>query len=411
MPPAVDVIPRLELSTIKSWNQVVDAVQTQYLAPANRGDLEKPLQDILKHATTADQKLKAIYGFVTQAIRSVPPIVGDLGKIPHPLDYDQILKQGVGDSRDKAALLGALLKKVGVQPQLALISTSGNGTVAENFPSPLAFNRLIVKVDNGGKALWMDPFAENCSFGYLPPEDQGRKAILLETNEFVETPVYLPSANLREMRIEAKLLGDGGLQETLELKADGADGLGMRSVLRNMADPERQQVVASLAAQVANEPHVEAITMSSVDDLNSPMMVGIKFEAKNYATVAGDLTFFSMPVNVLNYLRSILDQTGPREYPFVLGNTVDEVKRLELVIPKGYRIRTLPKGAKILTTLGSYQASFTASKGKLVFQSTFTLAKTTFSPKEFESLKSLVADKEKVEESKIVLEKTTKPLE
>jgi len=407
MPSPVDVVPRLVISSIKSWDVVTDAFQSQVFKAENRTGVEEVYSSIVKSADPR-QKLAAIYNYVSQTIRSLPPVIGDLQKMPRPLDYAQIVKNGYGDSRDKAALLEALLTKAGFNPKIAVLSTAGNGVVSQDeVPAPYVFNRAIVKVDLNGQPVWLDPAIENCPIGYLSPEDQGRNALLLGSGQFVETPIYGPSANLRAVNAKAKIAADGGLDETLEVKAVGADALNMRAVLKNMQLAERQQVVASLAGQVAKSPDIQGIAMDAVDNLSAPLAVGVKFQARAYGTTAGDLTFLTLPVNVLDYLGPILMQNGPRTYPFVLGNTVDEIKHLELTLPAGYKVRTLPKAVQVKDTFGSYTASFAISKNKLLFQSRLTLDKIYYTPKEFQDLQNLIARQAKLETSEVVLQKVT----
>lgn len=409
MPSPMDLIPRLEISTLKGWGKVADAEMSQFFIPLAKADTDKLLADLLKDAKTDDEKMAAVYGFVAQTIRSLPAAVSDLNKIPHPLNFDDILKEGYGDARDKAALLSELLSKIGFTPQIVVLSPISNGAIAADFPLPSSMTRPVVKVENKGKTLWFDPYVESSPYGYLPPEDQGRPGLVLPSGTIVETAIYPPSANLRTVKATATLRAGGDLEESLEVKANGADALGIRSVLRNIEDKERQQVLASLAYQLvpgSHPPSVQAVTSGAIGDLSAPVTVGLKFEAKNYATVAGDLTLLSMPIGVLDYLKAVLAQPSPRPYPFVLGNTVSQNEHFELTIPDGYRIRTVPQGTKVANAVGSYQAAFTQSKNKLIFNSSLTLDKLEYDPKEFEALKSMIADRAKVEDGKIVLERT-----
>lgn len=406
MPPAADVAPRLIISTVKNWQDITQGFQRQFLMPTSDASLNKTLAGIVKKDAKPAETLNAIYSFVAQNIRSLPPdIGGEVEKIPHPLDYDSILNLGIGDCRDKAALLQALLQKAGFNAELALLSTTSNGKVVPSMPMPFIFNRLIVRVVQDSKVTWLDPYSENAPTGYLPPEDQGQEALFLSNAQFLETPVFPPSANLREINAEAMLSSNGNLKEILSLNATGADGFALRSVLRNIPDQERRQVIASLATQVSHASKVDAVSLSSVENLNAPMALGIKFQAKNYATVIGDLTFLPLPINVLNTFTSILALTGQRQYPFIIGNTIQETKHLELMIPKGYAIRTLPKGKTFENSIGAYQASFSKDSNKLIFESSFTIAKTSVDADEFQKLKDLITNKINLEESKIVLMK------
>lgn len=409
VPPPADIAPQLIISSLDGWDKVGRGVETAYLSPATPGDLDSVISKYLKTATTSDDKLRLTYAFVDQAIRSLPEkIGGDFGKIPHPLDYDVMVQQGLGDTRDKAALLAALLKKEGFDPELALISTSANGAVPEDIPYPGAFNRLLVRVRSAGNIFWFDPYVENCPFGYLPPEDQGRRALILDTGEFMDTPILPAADNSREVDVKARVLADGGLVANLDMTANGSDSIAMRTLLRSVAPDQRNQLIGALAGQIAESPKVDQVTLSSVDDLDHPLAIGVQFEAASYATVAGDLTFLSMPFNVSTDLQAILAENGARQYPFLLGSTTREVKHLDLTIPPGYKLRFLPKGIKISNPIGSYEAHFSETGNKLVFDSTFVLDKISIEPAEWQDLKSLVSDKVKTEGEKIVFEKKKK---
>lgn len=406
MPPAPDVAPHIVISTVQNWQQIAQSFQKEFLIPTGDPGLEKTLTGIVKKGQTPQAQLNAIYGFVAQSIRSLPPnLGGEIEKIPHPLDYTTLMNLGLGDCRDKASLLADLLKKAGFNAELALLSTASNGVVFPDTPAPFAFNRLVVKVNDGSKTMWLDPYSESAPVGYLPPDLQGRQALLLNTSQFVQTPIFSASSNRRDINVQAKLSKDGSLKEVLELNADGADGFALRSILRNLSDQDKQRAVASIVTQIIRPAKIDAISLSSVDNLSAPMAVGIKFQTKNYATIIGDLAFLPIPINILNTFLPVLAVNEPRRYPFVVGNLLEEKKHLELSLPAGYKIRTLPKGQKIQNDVGAYQASFSTTGTKLIFNSFFTVNQISVSPDEFSKLKSLVSAKVDVEESKVVLRK------
>ncbi len=405
-----DIVPKLLISSVSHWSQINKAVKDKFFTPvvSGTGALRKLLKGIVKKSDTLSKKERTIYDFVDLNIKSLPSrFGGDFGIIPHTLNYQTILRQGLGDDRDKSALLYALYKKEGVHPQLALISTLNNGKFSAHFPVPSVFNRVLVGVTHNGETLWLDPFVQNAPFGYLPPEDQGRTAFLLNTGSFVKTPVLPPHANFREVDVVGKLSANGSLKESLDIKVDGANSIGMRTLLQNVPLEQRQRVVSALAAQIAGrQPKIEQVSISSVTNLNRPLVVGVRFKAPNYATTAGNLSLISLPFNSSNGLQAILKEKGGRVYPFVIGSKMQEIKRMTLTFPKSYRVRYLPKDVKIENATGFYKAYFKVVKNKLIFNSNFIINKRIIQPDQFSLFKDLIAKKYKTESAKIVFKET-----
>lgn len=407
MPPPADVAPRLVITTVPNWGALAASFQKTFLeAPMHPEVLESILSSILKNAKTHPEELVALYRYVTENIRSLPEeLGGSVGRISHPLDYARIRDEKLGDSRDKAAFFAALLEKAGFHPDLALLSTVGNGEVIQNLPVPFAFNRMVVRVTDENKTLWFDPYVSGCSFAYFPPEDQGREAFLLSSSQFAETPIFSPDENLREIRVQAEVSSEGNLGEDIAMKVNGADEMGMRAILSQLPDPQRKQVVASVASQIARGPNVQEASLSSLNDLRLPLQLNVKFQAKHYAAQVQDLLLMPLPGNVFNTYASILSQATPRKYPFILGNTMLEEKKLELTIPQGYQLRKMPEGVSVKSSVGSYDATFEQEKSKLIFHSEFLLKKIKVQPEDFQELQKLVANKEKLEATQLVLEK------
>ncbi len=405
-----DIVPKFLISSVSHWSQIKHAVNRRFFTPvvSGTGVLRKFLKGLLKTNDTSSKKERLIYDFVDLDIKSLPSrFGGDFGIIPHTLNYQTILRQGLGDDRDKAALLFALYQKEGLHPQLALISTLNNGKYSAHFPIPSVFNRVLVGVPQNGETLWLDPFVQNAPFGYLPPEDQHRTAFLLNSDSFIQTPVLPPHDNFREVVVSGTLTRTGGLNESLRIKVDGANSIGMRTLLQNVPLEQRQKVVSALAAQIAGgQPKVQQVMISSVTNLNKPLIVGLKFKAPHYATVAGNLSLISLPFNSSNGLKMILKEKGTRTYPFVIGSKMQEIKRMTLAFPLSYRVRYIPKSVKIQNATGFYQAYFKVVKNKLMFDSNFIINKRIIQPDQFSLFKDLVSKKLKTESTKIVFEKT-----
>jgi transglutaminase-like putative cysteine protease len=68
-----------------------------------------------------------------------------------------VLRRRYGDCKDKALLFCALLRHLGVPARPAFVHTSAGPALGEWQPSPYAFNHVVVRLNLGEQALWLDP--------------------------------------------------------------------------------------------------------------------------------------------------------------------------------------------------------------------------------------------------------------
>ena len=105
----------------------------------------------------------------------------ELGKNSHwPSRPEQTLARRFGDCKDKALLLIALMKELGVVATPALVNTS-RGLESANYPYRMhAFNHVIVHVELDGRSHFIDPTRRNQSgaLGDMYEPDYGRALLL-----------------------------------------------------------------------------------------------------------------------------------------------------------------------------------------------------------------------------------------
>jgi hypothetical protein len=99
--------------------------------------------------------VKAALRFVQDDIRYLSLTMGPGSMVPR--DPDLVFSRRLGDCKDKALLLCAILRDCGVEGRVALVNTAFRERVRDWLPSPLAFDHTIVQVRLGAKTYWLDP--------------------------------------------------------------------------------------------------------------------------------------------------------------------------------------------------------------------------------------------------------------
>ncbi|MDP1836501.1 MAG: DUF3857 domain-containing protein [Chlamydiales bacterium] len=84
----------------------------------------------------------------------------ELLDMPEPHDPSEIMNiviRGAGDTVDKAYLLRVLLRLMNIESTAAGVSTVNRHMIDGWLASPTAFDRIILRLNIGGNAIWVDP--------------------------------------------------------------------------------------------------------------------------------------------------------------------------------------------------------------------------------------------------------------
>ncbi|MFP5287710.1 MAG: transglutaminase-like domain-containing protein, partial [Thermoanaerobaculia bacterium] len=175
-------------STGHSWADVA----RRYSGIVDRAIQGSDLRSVLRSAGgPADSQLDLMNLYLARVSREIRYTGGELGREGLvPRKPAEILRRRLGDCKDKAVLLTAMLRASGIPAYVALLSASeGMADVESSLPGLGAFNHAIVVVP-GSPAVWIDPTAPATRAGELPPGDRGRLTLIASpsTVGLVRTP-------------------------------------------------------------------------------------------------------------------------------------------------------------------------------------------------------------------------------
>ena len=145
-------IPWIQATDFATWNDVARWATDLFRVDAR----DLPGLSSLAATWTGDptQRALAAIRFVQDDVRYLGMEIGPNSHRPHP--PGQVLAQRFGDCKDKALLLTALLRIVGVEADAALVNTRARQTLDAWHPSPFAFDHVIVRIHHGGRIVWVD---------------------------------------------------------------------------------------------------------------------------------------------------------------------------------------------------------------------------------------------------------------
>ncbi|MFC3076830.1 DUF3857 domain-containing transglutaminase family protein [Phenylobacterium terrae] len=156
VPPWIRRFDTVLLSDVQSWSEAADLFRGAY------GTDEPPPEDLAaeidrlaaEHPDPADQAVAALR-LVQSGLRYQSVSIGEGGYAPRPVS--QIWARRTGDCKDASRLLVAMLRRLGLEADPALVNTWRGQALADEPPSATAFDHCLVRLKLGGRVYWLDP--------------------------------------------------------------------------------------------------------------------------------------------------------------------------------------------------------------------------------------------------------------
>lgn len=144
---------QLQVSEYASWDEVQAQLNDHYQrAEALPPALENLAAQWLSTQRPAQDTALAALDYVQREIETRP---GGIATPAQPLA--QIAAQRAGTARDKAHLLLALLRRLGIEAYPALVSSTRQQGISALLPAPDLFDHVLALAYVGGAPFWLDP--------------------------------------------------------------------------------------------------------------------------------------------------------------------------------------------------------------------------------------------------------------
>ena len=334
----------LLVSSFKSWGSVVDWAEPIF---SNIGPLPLDVQALIaewKKQPDLAERLKLAVNWVQNDVRYFSLAIGVHNLRPRPLAA--ICSSRFGDCKDKAVLLTALLRELGIEAWPALVNTSLRERLNDLIPEPYAFNHAIVTYRFGDQLRWVDPTIKRQ--GGAPGEwalPAYRMALVLHPGNDSLTPI--PDEMPREP--EATVLD----QIKVNSQTGEADMISQLTVRGIMADFYRQTVESLNSDQFSSSwfnflarfyKGIQEVQPPTIkDDLHANQLVVqaryhipdfIQTDNKNQSVAA-------YAYSLRSYIEPI--ETRRRHWPYGLPDIHFVRHRLEINLPASFGVDQLPE--------------------------------------------------------------------
>jgi hypothetical protein len=376
----------------------------------------KSLQ-LTANAKTELEKIQAIGRYV-QNIQYISIQIGpNRGGGMRPHSASEVFAKSYGDCKDKANLMRAMLRAVGLKGYPVGIYSGDRSYVREEWPSPQQFNHCIIAVKVSdetkapavvthptlGRLLIFDATDDTTPVGDLPDHEQGSFALIVAGDDgaLLRMPEMAPEDNLWKREVEAGLDAEGSLTATVRERYAGQSAVSARRVFKGLAKPDFQKIVERWVSQGGASGAKFAKIEPADDHGAGRFALDVEFSAARYAqNMQNRLLVFRPAVLTHNNIPPLAEPT--RKHPVVLDSQAfSETVRFKL--PDGFAVDELPDPVKLNSEFGDYTATYEVKEGHLVFTRTLVQRATVVPAARYKEVRDFFGRVRASEESPVVL--------
>ena len=378
------------------WEKVVKTIydSDDFGTELNKtGYFEDDLKVILKDITKRDEKIIAIFNFVKSKVKwnNYNGYACDDG-------VKRAYKEGTGNVAEINLMLTAMLRFAGVSANPILLSTRSNGI--SYFPNLTAFNYVICGVETENDLLLLDATEKYALPNILPLRDlnwfgrlirnSGSSVQVDLTPKFISRDVVTIMAN-----INAEGIVEGNAREQhLDYNA-----LFFRENYNNLSDDSYLEKLEKRHKNI----EVGEFKINGKEEVNAPIVENYTFKDNKNIEIIGDKMYFS-PLLFLVQQKNPFKQEK-REYPVDFVFPSEDKYLVNLTIPEGYEVETVPQSAAFKTNDDALILKYTISNtgNKLQIAVVFNTNTAILPAASYEELKLFFEELVKKENEKVVL--------
>lgn len=344
------------VSTFASYGDIARVYGERALPKAvPTARVRKLADEIAAGKTDQRQIAQALYEWVSLNINYAGNCIG-LGAVV-PRDQDFVLDNRIGDCKDHATLLQALLAAKGIEATQALINSGRTYTLAP-VPVASAVNHVLNYLP--GLDLYLDATAKGIAFGELPHAVAGKPVLRVDRPDLeARTPAPGKLANRQRMETQLVIAEDGSVKGTMKVELNGVPAMEFRAGSRDLTEKDAGELVKA----VFQRGGVQAAGTFRQDDpkpLRAQHAYQVEFDAKQVLQMPGAIPlgpFFLNPQPVAALVGSgTAPEIKDEGEGLCIGGRSEEIYRIEF--PKTVKVLAKPQDLKLESNGSRYEASY-----------------------------------------------------
>lgn len=383
-----------------------------------RSAIKAKAGELLRGATTDEEKLRRLYDFCQQGIFNFEYFdSAEMQKMRRKNEWDHTvtmpedtLKRKSGYAHQINELFAALARAAGYEVQLAL-SANGDTTLNVRHSTGWAFleDRLVaVRLEDTWRCY--SPGDYYVPAGMLDRANEGATSLICDPKKIIFETNSVSVANKSPVVRKGRftLDAEGNLSGEVEIAMGGHAGIAKKKYHHGELDETVDEEYRSQIAERLPTAEVSDLRWENLHGSKLPLIVRYKLTVPGYANIVGSRRY--LPVNVFEHGNAAFFTSEHRKYGIHFDFAWSERDDIEIILPAGLALDAGSTPADIgdatSVLAATYQIGYSAKERKLVYTRDFALGRdgtVVFPAETYPALKSLFDDIDRSDEHVLVL--------
>lgn len=331
-----NAFPQLSFWTLNNWdvisNWYIKLVKEQMKSDS---ELEGFTKQLIAGKKTDEEKINAIFNFVSQNVRYIAVLLGPHTHKPHPAN--EIFQKRYGDCKDKTVLLLTMLKIAGIKGKPALVPAYGK-YFNESMPSLSAFNHVIAVVPTSDKYFWLDATNETAAYNSAPFLLPTKVFLINDDGSytFIKTPDLDSKKDYYAVNSKHDIDQEGNSTIDYTQTYYGKAAESIRYSFKYSPPEQRKKYFEERGIEV------KELNLSSFTDTQKPFIINLSGKLKNLVQKLDEETMVLSNIVSLDSYKDITAATN-RQYPISLNQSFYSRENYSYRFPAGFKIKKLPR--------------------------------------------------------------------
>lgn len=401
MPAYYTVVQRLLVGTEESWEDIsrwywnLSKPRLDKTTP----EMEAKVAELIKGLSTPEEKINAIFQFVSNRIRYMGITMEDDAPGYEPHDVSITFENRYGVCRDKAALLVAMLRMAGFEAFPVLMN---NGPKKDIEVPNNYFNHAIVAVDMGKKDyILMDPTDEStrdilpsylCNQSYLVARPDGDT---LRTSDVA--PV---GNNLVKIDTRGDISKEGVFSAATSMIFEGVNDTIYRGAFMRWTPERRFEFFARKIKEAVPGAELKTLRIfpEQLNDTSANLRAEMTFSANGFPIDGANMRMLKLPWigTAFGAVNFVLSNTGleKRRFPMQIFSTCGVQENFSITMGDPAEVLSMPEYKIIDNADMFWKQSIEVKDGVLSGKGEFLLRTMEIMPAQYPILKQSLRDME-----------------
>jgi transglutaminase-like putative cysteine protease len=343
-------------STFRTYAEIAAAYGVRALPKAAVTErIQKLAAEIVKDKSAPKDQAQALYEWVAKNITYGGNCIG-IGAVV-PRDLPLVLDNKMGDCKDHATLLQALLAARGIKGAQALVN-AGSVYGLPRIPVVSMVNHVINYLP--AFDLFVDSTSNSTPFGMLPFQDEDKPVLLVEGyKNGTKTPASPVGSNQQQTKSILKIAQNGSISGSIEVFQKGDSAVQTRAWARTVSKDWEADFVKNMFLQ-------QGMIGSGKIDKDDPTALTDVYHyradmsVEKFVKLPGSGAFYIYPLlgsagSVQNFLTY---STEPEKEADVTCSSGALIEEYEIVLPKTMKVLSIPDDLKIDKDFLAYNATY-----------------------------------------------------